>query len=160
MAGERREGMDDISLAIGELRAEAKASNVQRVELFKQVGDIKGDISDIKQMLLAHNTRVTSMLEANAEKLVDVEDDVKTLKAFRFRVLVGLAAIGGLGGISGAIAAKTHACRVSHVERTERRRVNAVANETGARQRRRTHASANERCMPAPLPLTAKRRCV
>jgi hypothetical protein len=106
MAGERREGMDDISLAIGELRAEAKASNVQRVELFKQVGDIKGDISDIKQMLLAHNTRVTSMLEANAEKLVDVEDDVKTLKAFRFRVLVGLAAIGGLGGISGAIAAK------------------------------------------------------
>ena len=106
MSDERHYGMDDISLAIGELRSEAKSSNDQRSELFKQVGDLKESVSDIKQMLTTHNTRVMSMLEANTEKLATVEDDVKTLKAFRMRVLIGLAAIGGLGGIGGAIAAK------------------------------------------------------
>jgi len=106
MAEERRYGMDDISLAIGELRSESKAGNVQRTELFKQVGDIKDDISDVKQLLLTHNTRVTSMLEANTQKIDVVERDVTTLKVFRTNVWLLLAGITGTGGVTGYLLTK------------------------------------------------------
>ena len=46
---ERRGGMDDISVAIGELRAEAKAAVSQRTELFAQLGDVKEHIGDMKK---------------------------------------------------------------------------------------------------------------
>ena len=103
---DQRKGMDDISLAIGELKADARAGTAQRVELFKQVGDIKDDISEIKQILKESNSTVMAMLAKHNDQYIEVDKDIKGLKSFRTKIYVGIAGVGGLGGLTGAVMTK------------------------------------------------------
>ena len=95
--------IDEVSAAIGELKAEANASRNQRSELFSEVGDIKEMIGDLTVI-------VKTSITADEGRLTRVEEDVKShgkslavLTTFKNRMLIGIAAIGGTGGIVGAI---------------------------------------------------------
>jgi hypothetical protein len=103
---ERRGGMDEISVAIGELRAEAKAAVSQRTELFAQLGDVKEHIGDMKTMLTESNVKMTTMLENHDTKLDSHTADISALKSFRTKMYLGIAAISGTGGIAGALMTK------------------------------------------------------
>lgn len=95
--------IDQVSAAIGELKAEATASKNQRAALFDQVGDIKKMVADLTVVIQTNITK-------DDIKIAEIEKDVKShgsaigdLKKFKQRMLIGIAAIGGTGGIVGAL---------------------------------------------------------
>lgn len=104
MSGERRRGMDDVSVAIGELKAEAKTSQRQREELFKQIGDMRDDMLEFRTEMAEHSATVTQLLKAHAEKHDNQDDRLDSLEASRTRLRVVLAGgLGGSGTLGGAI---------------------------------------------------------
>ena len=95
--------IDQVSAAIGELKAEATSSKNQRAALFDQVGDIKQMVADLTVVIQTNITK-------DDIKIAEMEKDIKShgssigeLKKFKQRMLIGIAAIGGTGGIVGAL---------------------------------------------------------
>ena len=95
--------IDQVSAAIGELKAEAKSSQSQRAALFDQVGDIKSMIGDLTVVIQTNITK-------DELRITEIEKDIKShgssigeLKKFKQRMLLGIAAIGGTGGIIGGL---------------------------------------------------------
>jgi len=106
MTKERRGGMDEISKSIGALEADAEAGKRQRTELFTQIGGVKSDLHDIKNILTQNTEKVSAMLTKHDGKLNSHAVDIKGLKAFRTKMYLGIAAISGTGGIVGAVMTK------------------------------------------------------
>ena len=95
--------IDQVSAAIGELKAEATSSKNQRAALFDQVGDIKQMVADLTVVIQTNITK-------DDIKIAEMEKDIKShgssigeLKKFKQRMLIGIAAIGGTGGVVGAL---------------------------------------------------------
>ena len=95
--------IDQVSAAIGELKAEATSSKNQRAALFDQVGDIKVMLADLTVVIQTNITK-------DDIKIAEIEKDIKShgssigeLKKFKQRMLIGIAAIGGTGGIIGGL---------------------------------------------------------
>ena len=95
--------IDQVSAAIGELKAEATSSKNQRAALFDQVGDVKKMLADLTVVIQTNITK-------DDIKISEIEKDIKShgssigeLKKFKQRMLIGIAAIGGTGGIVGAL---------------------------------------------------------
>ena len=95
--------IDQVSAAIGELKAESTSSKNQRAALFQQVGEIKQMVADLTVVIQTN-------IAKDDIKIFEIEKDIKShgssigeLKKFKQRMLVGIAAIGGTGGIVGAL---------------------------------------------------------
>jgi len=95
--------IDQVSASIGELKAEAASSKNQRAALFLQVADIKTMVADLTVVIQTNITK-------DDIKIEEIEKDVKShgasigeLKKFKQRMLIGIAAIGGTGGIIGGL---------------------------------------------------------
>ena len=95
--------IDQVSQSIGELKAESTSSKNQRAALFEQVGEIKQMVADLTVVIQTNITK-------DDIKISEIEKDVKShgsaigdLKKFKQRMLIGIAAIGGTGGIVGAL---------------------------------------------------------
>ena len=95
--------IDQVSQSIGELKAESTSSKNQRAALFEQVGEIKKMVADLTVVIQTNITK-------DDIKIAEIEKDIKShgssigeLKKFKQRMLVGIAAIGGTGGIVGAL---------------------------------------------------------
>ena len=100
----RSNNHDDIMMTIGELKAEAKASQRQREELFSQVGSIKEDIGEFRTEMKEHTATVTQLLTAHAEKHNKQDERIDSLESSRTRLRVVLAGgLGGSGTLGGAI---------------------------------------------------------
>ena len=98
--------MDDVSLAIGELRSDMVASQNQRTELFTQVGGIKDDMSEMKSLIMEHTAHIGTMLDRHDVKIKDFDADISGLKKFKRNMLLGIASVAGTGGITGALLTK------------------------------------------------------
>lgn len=98
--------MDDVSQAIGRLQASEESARNQRTELFKQNGEIKSDISEIKSLLKVHMSETQGVIKRHDAALISHADDIAVLKKFRQRVYIVVAGIGGGGGILGGVATK------------------------------------------------------
>lgn len=99
-------GIDDISVAIGALQADAVASQRQRSDLFKKTGEIKDNIAELKVLMTQHITSTVDALETQGKAIEGLQSGVSGLKKFRQRVYIILAGVGGSGGISGWLAGK------------------------------------------------------
>lgn len=95
--------IDEVSAAIGELKADAKASQNQRAQLFTEVGDIKTMIADLTVV-------VQTSIVAGQGRLDEVEEDVKaqgkqitSLNKVKQRMYVAVASIGGIGGVTATL---------------------------------------------------------
>ena len=95
--------IDQVSAAIGELKAESTSSKNQRAALFQQVGEIKQMVADLTVVIQTN-------IAKDDLKISEIEKDIKShgssigeLKKFKQRMLVGIAAIGGTGGIIGGL---------------------------------------------------------
>ena len=95
--------IDQVSATIGELKAEATSSKNQRAALFDQVGDVKKMLADLTVVIQTNITK-------DDIKIAEMEKDIKShgssigeLKKFKQRMLIGIAAIGGTGGIIGGL---------------------------------------------------------
>ena len=95
--------IDQVSAAIGELKAESTSSKNQRAALFQQVGEIKQMVADLTVVIQTN-------IAKDDLKISEIEKDIKShgssigeLKKFKQRMLIGIAAIGGTGGIVGAL---------------------------------------------------------
>ena len=63
--------IDQVSAAIGELKAEATASKNQRAALFDQVGDIKKMVADLTVVIQTNITK-------DDIKIAEIEKDIKS----------------------------------------------------------------------------------
>ena len=95
--------IDQVSQSIGELKAESTSSKNQRAALFEQVSEIKQMVADLTVVIQTNITK-------DDIKISEIEKDIKNhgssigeLKKFKQRMLIGIAAIGGTGGIVGAL---------------------------------------------------------
>lgn len=99
MADQRRNN----DMLIGELIADSKSSKNQLALLFDKADQTNKMIADLT------NTVQTSIVDGRG-RLDHVEgtvekhgQDIGSLKKFKNRALIGIAAIGGTGGIAGAV---------------------------------------------------------
>lgn len=97
--------MDEAKMweRLGELTAEGKASRNQRADLFTEVGDIKTMIADLTVVVQTSITKGDARLTEVEEDLVSQGKAIGELKKFKQRMLIGIAAIGGTGGIIGGL---------------------------------------------------------
>ena len=103
---DRRRNNDKLMMTIGELKADAKASQNQRTELFAKVAETKQDMTEIKTMLIENTSAIGAMLDKHEVKIEAFGEDIRGLKKFRQRMLLGIAGIAGSGGITGAVLTK------------------------------------------------------
>ena len=89
MTEERRN--NDILL--GELIAEAKASKAQRTLLFEK-------LDGMSTTLLGLNATIPPLVE----RVNDNSVSINALNKFKQRIYIGIAAVAGTGGITGAVA--------------------------------------------------------
>ena len=98
--------IDEVSHAIGELKAEAIDSQNQRRALFDKVDDIGDKIAELKTIVQTSITAHAATLDVHGEKLTRHHEDIRNLKKFRRNIYLGIATVGGTGGITGAILTK------------------------------------------------------
>lgn len=90
-------------MIIGELLAEAKSSRTQRALIFDKMDENNKVMNNLTVLV---QTSITS----SNDRLTEVEKDVASqgtsigeLKKFKQRLLIGIAAVGGTGGIIGGV---------------------------------------------------------
>lgn len=98
--------MDPMSVAIGELTAEAKASTSQRKELFKKVDNIEKSVSDLTTTIESFVVGNDLILKAHTEKLDSHGDAINGLRKFKRNSMILGAGLGGTGGIAALIKTK------------------------------------------------------
>jgi hypothetical protein len=90
-------------MLLGELIADSKAGKAQRTLLFDKLDQTNKMIVDltgvVQSSIVANESRL-----ATAEKTIQKNsDDIGSLKVWKNRAMIGIAAIGGVGGITGAV---------------------------------------------------------
>ncbi len=90
-------------MLLGELIADSKSSKAQRTLLFDKLDQTNKMIVDltgvVQSSIVANESRL-----ATAEKTIQKNsDDIGSLKVWKNRAMIGIAAIGGVGGITGAV---------------------------------------------------------
>ena len=79
-------------ILLGELIAEAKSSKDQRSLLFEK-------LDDMSVVLLGLNATIPPLVE----RVNDNSESIGTLNKFKQRIYIGIAAIGGTGGVVGSL---------------------------------------------------------
>jgi hypothetical protein len=90
-------------ILLGELIADSKSSKAQRALLFDKLDQTNKMIVDltgvVQSSIVANESRLTT-----AEKtIMENSKDIGSLKVWKNRAMIGIAAIGGVGGITGAV---------------------------------------------------------
>jgi len=90
-------------MLLGELIADSKSGKAQRTLLFNKLDQTNKMIADltgvVQSSIVANESRLTT-----AEKtIMENSKDIGSLKVWKNRAMIGIAAIGGVGGITGAV---------------------------------------------------------
>ena len=91
--------MDQISVTIGKLTAQAEASTNQRKALFNKVDGIEESVANLTVVVEKSIVNTNDMLKVHADKLSGHGKSIVGLTKFRNRMYIGMAGIGGTGGI-------------------------------------------------------------
>jgi hypothetical protein len=98
--------MDPMSEAIGKLTAEAAAGTNQRAELFKKVNDIEASIFNLTTIVERGIVSTQDALKGHSDKLENHGASLVVLHKFKNRMYIGMAGIGGTGGLVALIKTK------------------------------------------------------